>query len=397
MKNAFRIFLKHGREKSVLRGHPWIYSGAVAHVEGPKDAAGPAVVVDAAGQFLAHGFYQPSSALAVRLYAWQEATPLGRELLRQRLTDAAALRRAAGLEGGDTNACRLVYSESDRLSGLIVDRYGDVLSVRVGAKAIEAHLEDLRDALGELTGIQAMVFEVDAMAEDEGLDAERIRGFTTAAATRVEFVENGLRFEVDVAAGQKTGAYLDQRDNRLRVAAWAKGRRMLSAYCYAGAFEVYAARAGAAALTGIDSSGPALEQARRHLALNGLTTPAEYLQDDVPLALRKFRDQARTFDLIVLDPPRFVFHRAQLEKGMRAYKDINLLALKLLAPGGILATFSCSGRVSPAAFEEVVAWAAHDAGRPVQILEKRGQPADHPILTSCPETEYLKGLICRVP
>ena len=201
---------------------------------------------------------------------------------------------------------------------------------------------------------------------------------------------------MNIETGQKTGFYLDQRENRLRTAAFAAGRRVLSAYCYTGAFDIYAAKGGAAEVLGLDTSNSALDQARLHYGINELTTPATYEKADVPVALRRFRDEGRTFDMIILDPPCFVFSNAQKEKGMRAYKDINLLAMKLLAPGGILASFSCSGLVSPEDFKTVIRWASVDAGRAVKVLETLGQPFDHPILATFPEGEYLKGMICRV-
>ena len=239
-----------------------------------------------------------------------------------------------------------------------------------------------------------------AVAEDEvvreGLAPETFDALDTAPAQPVRIRENGLLFDVDLAGGQKTGYFLDQRENRRRVAAWARGRRMLSCYCYTGAFEVAAAAAGATEILGLDRSAPALEQARAHHHLNHLNVPVNYERAEVPEALRRLRDAGRQFDLIVLDPPKFVLNRAQKDKGLRAYKDINLLALKLLAPGGVLATFSCSGQVTPADFRMMLGWAAADARRPVQLVETLGQPPDHPVLAVFPDSEYLKGAICRV-
>jgi 23S rRNA (cytosine1962-C5)-methyltransferase len=201
---------------------------------------------------------------------------------------------------------------------------------------------------------------------------------------------------VNVGEGHKTGFYVDQRVNRRRVAAYAAGRRVLSAYCYTGAFELHAARAGAADILGIDCSQPALDQAQRHHTLNGTTAPVRYERADVPQFLRRCRDSRQTFDMIVLDPPKFVVSRAQKDKGLRAYKDINLMAMKLLERGGVLATFSCSGLVEAADFRQAIEWAAQDSGRNVCIVETLGQPPDHPVLTAFPESEYLKGLVCWV-
>jgi 23S rRNA (cytosine1962-C5)-methyltransferase len=237
--------------------------------------------------------------------------------------------------------------------------------------------------------------ETDA-GDREGLTEADTASVAGGTAFRTTIREHGLLFDVDLQAGQKTGFYLDQRESRRRVASYARGKTVLSCYCYSGAFEVHAAAAGASSIVGIDVSAAALQAARGHFSLNGLQTPVEYVEGDVPAVLRTFRDSRRSFDVIVLDPPRFVSSEAHKDKGMRAYKDINLLALKLLNPGGILATFSCSGLVSPEDLKTVLRWASYDAGRQVQILETLGQPPDHPILLSFPESEYLCGLICRV-
>ena len=395
------LWLREGRERSVLNRHPWIFSGALAHVEGPGGES-PVVadVRSSEGEWLARGFHHPGADLAVRIFTWDEEQPLDAALLEGRVDRALALReeaRPARAAAGETDSWRLVFSEADGLSGLIVDRYADTLSVRVSARALLPYLPGLLERLRTLTGLTRFHVEAEPDAvEREGLSAGAVEAHSTPDLGRIRIREDGLQFEVDFGAAQKTGFYLDQRDNRRRAAAYARGRRVLSAYCYTGAFEVHAARAGATETLGLDSSEPALEQARAHHTLNGLTVPAVYEKADVPQALRRFRDEARTFDLIVLDPPRFVFNRAQKDKGLRAYKDINLLAMKLLTPGGVLASFSCSGLVSMADFKETFRWAAVDSGRDVRILEQLGQPFDHPILATFPESEYLKGLIARV-
>ena len=392
--------LKHGREKHILQGHPWVFSGAIAAWQGAPAVGAVTDVRAANGQWLARGLAHPAAALAVRLYTRQEsqmldepfwAAVLGRALARRRQIPGYDEDAAAA-----TNAWRLVFAEADGLSGLIVDRFADTLAVQVGAAALLRFLPGLLDELRRLTG--AAVVHVDAAGDDatrEGLDAASLAALARPSAGPVRIREHGRLFDVDPGSGQKTGFFLDQRENRQRVAAYARGRRMLSAYCYTGAFEVHAATAGATDLLGFDRSEPALARARAHLQLNGLDTPATYERADVPPALRRLRDAGRTFDLIVLDPPKFVANRAQLAKGLRAYKDINLLALKLLAPGGILASFSCSGLVTPMLFRQMIGWAATDAQRSVQILETLGQPPDHPVLAVFPESEYLKGAICR--
>jgi 23S rRNA (cytosine1962-C5)-methyltransferase len=392
---AVTVRLKPGRERPVVRGHPWIFSGAVESINGDAMMGAPVEVIGHDGTWLARGLLNPGAMLRVRLYTRDVGQPLDAAFFNDRMDAALTMREKLFRSAGDrTNAWRLVFSESDGLSGLIVDRYAEVLSVQVGAAALGPCLGPILDHLAERTGCPVNLRVEPEDVKREGADLERLAAIRPPGEGRVLIRENGLTFAVNVASGQKTGFFLDQRENRARVAAYARGRRLLSAYCYTGAFEVYAAAAGAAAINGVDRSEPALELAREHHRLNGTTAPTEYLRADVPEALRRYRDAGAQFDLIVLDPPRFVAGHAQLEKGLRAYKDINLLALKLLTPGGILATFSCSGLVSPEVFRTMLGWAEMDSGRRVRILERLTQPADHPGLTCFPESEYLKGLIC---
>ena len=392
---AATVRLKPGRERPVLRGHPWIFSGAVGAVSGEATVGAVAEVVAHDGTWLARGLLNPGAMLQVRLYTRDAAQSLDGEFFMARVDAALAMRDRLFQSADDrTNAWRLVFSESDGLSGLIVDRYADVLSVQVGASALVPHLGPILDHLVARTGCALHVRVEPDAASREDLDLAGLVAPRPAAEGRVVIRENGLSFAVDVAAGQKTGFFLDQRENRARVAAYARGRRVLSAYCYTGAFEVYAAAAGASAITGLDRSSSALELAREHHRMNGTAAPTDYREADVPEALRRYRDAGAGFDLIILDPPRFVASHSQLEKGLRAYKDINLLALKMLSPGGILATFSCSGLVSAEAFRTMLGWAEVDSGRRVRILERLAQPADHPGLTCFPESEYLKGMIC---
>lgn len=393
--------LKHGRERPVLQGQPWIFSGAIEKWEGAPAVGAVTDVFAANGTWLARGLANPRASLAVRLYTWQREQPLDAEFFVAAVARAVALRRALPgySEGPDvpTNSWRLIFSEADGLSGLIVDRYADVLVVQIGAAALAPFALTIIAELRRSTGVTAVrVTVAEDESEREGLAPDAFAALSDAPAQPVRIRENGLLFDVNLAGGQKTGFFLDQRENRKRVAAWARGRRMLSAYCYTGAFEVYAAAAGAVEIFGLDRSAPALEQARAHHRLNNLTAPVTYERADVPEALRRLRDAGKDFDLIVLDPPKFVLNRVQKEKGLRAYKDINLLAMKLLAPGGVLATFSCSGQVTPTDFRMMLGWAATDARRNVQIVETFSQPPDHPVLAVFPDSEYLKGAICRV-
>lgn len=391
------VRLLPGRDKAVSEGHPWVFSGAVGRVEGAAAPGDVVRVTDARGDFIAWGHYSPASRIRVRLLERREQTVVDEAWWARRI-DAAVGRRRAQL-GEPRGACRLVFSEADLLPGLVVDRYGDHIVLQVHTPGAERLRETTLERLGALLAPAAVLDRSDA--EQRGLE-----GLPAAASAeevpedqvpRVGIVDAGLNFDVSLRAGQKTGFYIDQRLNRAAVAAWAAGRRVLDGFCYTGAFSVHAARGGAAAITLLDSSRDALAAAVAHLAGNGYAAvPTDVRRGNAFAELRTMRDEGRVFDLVILDPPRLAPTRAQAQKAARAYKDANLFAMKLLAPEGILATFSCSGGIEPAFFQEIVRWAAKDAGREVQVLQKLGQPFDHPIRLDLPETEYLKGLICRV-
>lgn len=394
------IRLRKGPDALIRQGHPWIFSGAIAGVEGTPRQGGQVEILAATGEWLARGLANPDAPLAVRVFTRNRDEAVDERLLLDRLDSAVAMReRLFGkpAAGEATNAYRLVYSEADLLPGLVVDRYDNVLSIQVRSGVWTPYVPAILARLKARTG---MALAHVAVSQDherrEILDAAALGALGDPLPEIVHVREHGVRYEVSVGAGQKTGFYLDQRENRRRAAAYAAGRQILSAYCYTGAFELHAARAGAQDILGIDASQPALDQAVRHHTLNETATPVRYERGDVPQVLRRFRDARTTFDMIILDPPRFVVNRAQKDKGLRAYKDINMMAMKLLRPDGILATFSCSGLVEAADFRHAIAWAAQDANRSVCIAETLSQPPDHPILTSFPESEYLKGLICWV-
>jgi 23S rRNA (cytosine1962-C5)-methyltransferase len=387
------IHLKAGRDKSVRRGHPWIFSGAVERVDGTPEM-GETVLVKAAGQPVAVAAWSPHSQIIARVWSFDSKARIERPFFDASLRKAVAM-RAALPAFGSTNALRLVHGESDGLPGLIVDRYADVLVAQFLSAGAERWREVIIDVLAEVTGCEAIFERSDAdVRRLEGLEprAGFVRG--NREASRCPIVEHGLNFRVDVAAGQKTGFFLDQRDNRQRVRALAAGREVLDAFCYTGGFSVAALAGGAAHVTAVDSSGPALQVARENVAANAIeATRIAYEEADVFALLRKLRDDRRVFGLIVLDPPKFAPTAAQAKGASRAYKDINLLALKLLVPGGLLATFSCSGGVDAALFQSIVAGAAADAGVEAKILERFGAAADHPVALSFPEGEYLKGLL----
>ena len=395
--SKIRVRLKEGREKQIVRGSAWVFSGAIEEVDGAGAAGEAADVYDQEGEFLGRGLWHPEADMAVRMFTQDPAEQLDEAFFRGRIRRAVGMRQrlfGARTDWKETNAYRMIFSEADGLSGLIADQYADVVALQVGSKVWEPWLPVAIDEVKSATGAPCVFVR----AEGEAVKREGLREDLGGdpAPEVVVIRENGFVFEAGLAGGQKTGFYLDQRENRRKVAAYAKGREVLSAYCYTGAFEVCAAHAGAKKIVGWDSSESALAQARRHHELNPSGVPVEYEAADVARRLRLARDRRESWDLIILDPPRMVTRREGLEKGLRAYKDVNLLGIKLLRPGGILATFSCSGLVDMENFRMMIGWAAHDAGRRVRIVETLGQPADHPVPVEAPECEYLKGLVCVV-
>ncbi len=392
-----QVILKKGRAKPALNKHPWVFSGAVARIVGEPSDGEMVEVRDAGGNWLAHGLLNRRSQIVVRLVNWQQDRLPDLAFWRARLERALAGRAALAADPA-TNAYRLVHAEADGLPGLIVDRYGDYLVVQflaLGMALLKEEMADLLMALVAPRGIwersEATILDKEGLPPASGL----VRGAPPPA--RLEALENGHRFLTDLSGGQKTGFYLDQRFNRGRVSAYCAGRSVLDVFCYSGGFAVYAAAAGSGHLCLLDSSTDALALAADNLRLNGRdAAAAEFLAADAFQQLRRLRAEGRTFDVVVLDPPKFVHAQADLARGSRGYKDINLLALQLLSPGGILATFSCSGLVSADLFQKIVFGAALDAKRDVQVLERLSQGPDHPVLLTFPESEYLKGLICRV-
>ena len=388
------LILKKGREKSLKRRHPWVFSGAIERVSG-KPAPGETVeVLDAAKKPLALAAFSPKSQIRARVWSFDAAEAIDAGFFRKRLQ--ASLRLRAQLPAAKhTNALRLVHGESDGLPGLVVDRYADVLVAQLLAAGIERWREEIFDALVESTGCEAVYERSDAEVRKlEGLPARSGFARGNRNASRCPIVEYGLHFRVDVEQGQKTGFFLDQRENRQRVRALAAGREVLDGFCYTGGFAIAALAGGAQRVVALESSAPALEVARENLAANPLdASRVEFVKADVFAHLRKLRDQGKQFDLVVLDPPKFAPTAAQARNAARAYKDINLLALKLLAPGGLLATFSCSGGVSGELFQSIVAGAALDAGGEAKIVERFAAAADHPVALEFPEGEYLKGLL----
>ncbi len=378
------------------QGHPWIFSGAIDGVTDDPTPGDIVDITDVRGGWLARGYYNPRSQIVVRLLTWARDEPIDDAFWRRRLAEAAARRSALAADPA-TDAYRLVYAESDRLPGLMVDRYDDWLVVQFLTLGVESRREMLAGTLQDLFAPRGIIDRSDvAVRRQEGLRAEAGASWGEPPPSDLVIMEHGLRFPAELQTGQKTGFYLDQRENRRIVAAHAAGRRVLNAFSFTGSFGVYALAAGATHVTNLDSSVEALEGAEEALRLNGLDPDAQAdgVAGDVFQVLRDWRDAGETFDMIILDPPKFAKSRGDLPNALRGYKDINLQALKLLTPGGILATFSCSGLVDPDLFQKVVFGASADAGRDAQIIAHLGQGPDHPILLSFPEGEYLKGLLC---
>jgi 23S rRNA (cytosine1962-C5)-methyltransferase len=393
------IRLRDGKERSLLRHHPWVFEGSI---DKGKADPGETVRVEAAdGRFLAWGAYSPSSMIRVRAWSFDEAERIDAAFFARRIERALALRRRLPIE---SDGLRLVHGEADGLPGLIVDRYADTLSVQFLSAGMERWKSTIAAALRAATGAQRLYERSDASVRKlEGL--EPCAGWLHGdGATEVAIREHGWRLNVDVAQGHKTGFYLDQRDNRALFAQWVRQlglRRVLNCYCYTGGFSVAALVGGAEHVTSVDSSAPALQRAAAHVQLNGFVARVptsfeaarhETADADVNQFLRERLDDAAAYDAIVLDPPKFAPTAASAERAARAYKDINRLALKLLAPGGLLFTFSCSGGISADLFHKILAGAAVDAGADGPILRRLEGAPDHPTTLVFPEGEYLKGL-----
>jgi 23S rRNA (cytosine1962-C5)-methyltransferase len=409
------LWLQDGRERSLARRHPWIFSGAVQRVEGAVAPGGTVAVRAADGRFLAWAALSPQSNIRARVWSFAEGEAPGEALFRARIQAALAWRaKVLPPTPGQPQGVRLVHAEADGLPGVVVDRYGDVLVVQITTQGAEFWRDTLLKILQEETGCTAIYERSDAdVRELEGLKPRT--GFASSGpdevspgsaqidSGRILVEEHRLRYRVDVAKGQKTGFFLDQRDNRAAiaevVAVMVQGGTppdVLNCFCYTGGFSLSALAAGAKSVLSIDSSAAALELAKANLELNALDTQkADWVEADVFRHLRLLRDQGKAFDLIVLDPPKFAPTSRDAERAARGYKDINLNALKLLRPGGVLATFSCSGGVSAELFQKIVAGAAADAGVSLRLEQRLAASADHPVRLEFPEGEYLKGLLLR--
>jgi len=391
-----KCILKSGREKSLLRRHPWIFSGAIERVEGQPQPGDTVSVHSAQGTFLGYAAYNALSKITARIWSWHEDEKIDADFFHTKITAALAARQALNM-AQHSNGVRLIHGEADGLPGLVVDQYSNVLVMQIGSAGAEKWRDVCAEILQDLCKPVCIYERSDADSRTlEGLP-ERNGVLLGSLPDAVTITEHGVHFGINIAHGQKTGFYLDQRDNRALIGNLAQGKDVLNCFCYSGGFSLYALRGGAKSVLSIDSSAEALQQAQRNVTLNTLdASRAEWLCEDVFQALRKLRDQGRKFDLIILDPPKFAPTAAFAEKAARGYKDINLLGFKLLNPGGILATYSCSGGISDDLFQKIIAGAALDAEVDAHIVHKLHAAADHPVLLSFPEGAYLKGLVLRV-
>ncbi len=393
-----RIRLKPRRAQPFFGRHPWVFTGAIQSEEGTLFPGAEVVLATHEGQFVGRGLYNPASNIRVRMYGWDEATPLDRDFWSRRLEEAIDLRRRLFPPSKISTAYRVVNSEADGLSGLTVDRYGDWLAVQFTSLALANRREEIVGLLKEKLKPRGMWLRTEKGIRDaEGLELEDglLAGQEPERPMFIE--ENGIQFGIDLCQGQKTGFYCDQRDNRAAMAKYCRGQKVLDMFCYSGGFSLAAAKLGEAkSALGIDSSATAIQLAQANAELNGVADRAHFEQGNVFEALEKFQQSQELFDVVVLDPPKMVRHLKGIDKALRGYHSLNRLAVDVLRPGGILVTCSCTGHVSREMFGQILAEVAQRSHRPIQILESRGAAPDHPVSTYCPENEYLKCFICRV-
>lgn len=391
------VTLKPGREESLKRRHPWLFSGAVRSVDAAVRNGETIDILSSDGVWLASGAYSAHSQIRIRVWSYNPDEEISDGFFRRRLERAISAREPL-LRDGALTACRLVYSESDGLPGLIVDRYDGFLVCQFLAAGVDYRRHDIIGQLKALVPAEGIYERSDADVRlKEGMEPRTGVLAGKEPPDLVEIREGNLRYLVDIRRGHKTGFYLDQRENRAMIGEFTEGAEVLNCFAYTGGFGLGALKGGAVSVTNIDTSPDALTLAGKNVSLNGLDeSRVEHITGDVFKILRIFRDSRRQFDMIVLDPPKFAGSAAQLAGGSRGYKDINLLAFKLLKPDGILFTFSCSGLLDPALFQKIVSDAALDAGMDARIIRYLGQAADHPVALNFPESRYLKGLICSV-
>jgi 23S rRNA (cytosine1962-C5)-methyltransferase len=391
------ITLKKSRDKILERKHPWIFSGALEKVDGNPSNGETVQIFTSEKKLVGFGSFSPSSQIRVRVWSFNLEEKIDSDFFKKKISMAASLREKL-VDTSKTNAYRIINAESDGLPGLIVDRYSNFLVCQLLSAGAEFNKETTIEILNDIFKPIGIFERSDVEVRiKEGLQPTQglIKG--NIADELIEVRENGFKFLVDIKYGHKTGFYLDQRDNRKMLSEFSKGKSVLNCFSYTGGFSVYALAYGAEKVTQVESSTTAMDLSAKNFKLNNLNLSlVENINGDVFELLRKFRDERKTFDLIILDPPKFAESASQIQKASRGYKDINLLALKLLNPGGTLFTFSCSGHISPELFQKIVADAALDSGREVRIIKQLTQSSDHPVSTNFPEGLYLKGIICSV-
>jgi len=401
------LILNTGKSGAVRRRHPWIFAGSVATLKGRARSGDTVIVEDEHGTLMGRAAWSPESKIRARMWTFDPNETIDHAFFKRRIAQAVARRTGwAALRGAQPEPAgeRLIHGEADGLPGVIADRYGDLVVLQLTSAGADSWREAIVAGLVQAVGCQRIYERSDS-------DVRKLEGLTLATGwlsgkglddtppdALPQIDEHGVRFGVDVVDGHKTGFYLDQRDNRLMLRTLAEGRRVLNCFCYTGGFSLQALAGGAASVLSIDSSAPALEQARANLAMNPQLDAlhAEWRDADVFQALRDYHKSGEQFDLIVLDPPKFAPSAAHADQAARAYKDINLFGFKLLAPGGLLMTYSCSGGVGVELFQKIVASAAADAGRDARILRRLMASSDHPVGLAAPEGEYLKGLLIEV-
>jgi 23S rRNA (cytosine1962-C5)-methyltransferase len=389
-----KMILKKGREKALLRRHPWVFSGAIQSIQGEPKTGETIEIRDAHGGFLAWGAYSPSSQIRARIWSWKQDEEINPSYFEKRIHQANQL-RDDWIDPTKTTAYRLIHAESDSLPGLVVDRYNNILVLQVLSAGIERWRDEIVKILSNLHGIDSIYERSDVTVRElEGLPERTGILFGELPRQPMIVRENGLQFLVDIATGQKTGFYLDQRDNRQFCREISNAKSVLNCFAFAGGFSVYALAGGAESVLSIDSSEEALHLAKENVLLNqGSLDQTEWIAGDVFEELRTLRDQGRQFDMVILDPPKFAPTASQAQKAARGYKDINLYGFKLLKPGGVLMTFSCSGGIDASFFQKIVADAALDAEVDAKILYRLSQAPDHPTHLAFPEGSYLKGLV----
>jgi 23S rRNA (cytosine1962-C5)-methyltransferase len=388
-----RVTLKPRRALPFFGRHPWVFAGAIAESDPNLEPGREVALVSHEGEFIARGLYNPESNIRVRLYSWQADIPLDADFWSARIDEAIELRRRLGYDD-----CRLVFSEGDGISGLTLDRYGEWLLMQLTSRALYERRDLLVDLLQTKLSPRGIWLRTEkGIREAEGL--AQSDGLVTGEPPQPPLVvtEHGVRFGVDVVAGQKTGFYYDQRDNRAAVARYCEGRRVLDLYCYTGGFGITAAKAGGAAeVVGVDSSAPAVKLAGENASLNEVADRVRFVQGDVQQTLLQLSGAGERFDVVIVDPPKFARHRKGIEQALRAYQKLNANAFAVLSDGGVLVSCSCSGLVTREQFHAALHQASLEANRSMQIIEDRGQAADHPVSIDCPQSAYLKCTICRV-